>query len=164
MQQSSRLRVHGRITGIEPEPGGAATTQIEIDAREGSAGGTSRLAKPISLYFFYPKYWPPFISVLDRVWLSFELYASGKDISRTGTRRVEIRSLNSRDKYEYKLTGELFLWPQPSPVASVYFDCGVPMLLAAARNITGIAPAGSTIDISRGRIYGEVERPIFSSR
>jgi hypothetical protein len=148
----------GELLALSLSLGGAATTQVEIDAREGPARGSSRLSKPISLYFFYPSYWPPFISVLDRVWLSFELYTTGKNISLASTRRVEVKSLNSRDKYEYKLTGELFLWPQPSPIAPLYFDCGVPMLLNAGRNITGIAPVGSTIEISRGRIYGEVER------
>lgn len=162
MQQSSRLQVHGRITGIEPEPGGAATTRIEIDSRHDIEGRVEKLSRPILIHFFYPNYWPAFVSVLDRVWLFLELYADIKNISLT-TRRNEIQPVSGKDKYEYRLTGGLFLWPRLSPTASVYFDCGVPMLLSVGRNMFEQAKSGSSVEISRGRIYGEVERPNVSS-
>jgi len=159
MQQSSRLRVHGRITAIEPEATGAATTRVEVDSRESTAGGISRLESPMTVYFFNPNYWPPFFTLLDRVWLSFEIYADSKSITVANTRRVEFRAISNTDKCEYKMSGELFLWPKSGSRGSVYFDCGVPMLLTAGRDISGLARTGSTIEISKGRIYGQVDRP-----
>ena len=161
--KSNSLHVHGKVSRISTEEGGAAKVQIDIDQFENKIGVPTLISDAQSVTFFSPNHDPKAVEIGAHVWAHLELFADWKNLSLASSKQVKVESLHSDpDTYEYSISGEIFLWPSSGRGRSLYVDAGFPIFLRLGsppypHKIGDLVKNGQFIHLSKGRLYGYLE-------
>ena len=103
------------------------------------------------------------LKVGDHVWIEFECFADWEDLSESISIEQSVLPLKAdRQNFEYAFVGEVFHLEEPGRTSDMYINPGVPIMLTLGLPADPRKPRvvhdGKTMTLSRGRLYGQIEK------